>query len=114
MPHVVRRAVAARRELDVVVEARTLRRAAAARAARADEEAAAEGGEAEHHGDDPHRRVLLPRRRHPRAGASQHEIDPGPGTTSVFPVLIQMPLPTASQNQTCAIVLMSGSFPFGS
>ena len=29
-------------------------------------------------------------------------------------MLIQMPLPTASQNQTCAIVLMSGSFPFGS
>ena len=51
---------------------------------------------------------------YPWLRASQHEIDPGPGTTSVFPVLIQMPLPTASQNQTCAIVLMSGSFPFGS
>jgi len=52
MPHIVRRAAAARGELDVVVEARALRRAAAPRAARADEEAAAEGGDAEHDGDE--------------------------------------------------------------
>ena len=61
MLHVVRRAVAARGELDVVVEARALR--PAAQAAGTNEEAAAEGGEAEHDGDDPHRRVLLPRGR---------------------------------------------------